>query len=68
LLAEESEGLSGADIEAIIQFSLEMKLKEEVFTHKEPKPVLTEDILYSINQFKRNRGIIDNKPQNQIYI
>ena len=68
LLAEESEGLSGADIEAIIQFSLEMKLKEEVFTHKEPKPVLTEDILYSIDQFKRNRGIIDNKPQNQIYI
>ena len=65
LLAESSEGLTGADIEATIQFALQEKMMNELFKNKKPEYVQTEDILVAISDFKNNRKTI-KEPENTI--
>jgi len=65
LLAESSKGLTGADIEATIQFALQEKMMNELFKNKKTEYVQTEDILVAINDFKNNRKIM-KKTENSI--
>jgi len=67
-LAEKSEGLTGADIEATIQFAIQPKIMEELFENKKPKRVRTRDIFMAIDSFKKNRRIIKKEDNTQFYI
>jgi SpoVK/Ycf46/Vps4 family AAA+-type ATPase len=54
LLAKESDGFTGADIEGLIQSALEAKLTEEIYTgNRELKPVSTEDLITEIRKQTR---------------
>ena len=57
LLAKESDGLTGADIEGLIQSSLEKRLAEEIKTgNKELPPLSAEEIVAEINELWKEDG------------
>jgi hypothetical protein len=51
-------GMSGADISEIIRRALETKV-HRVAEGAEPTPVSTEDLLVSIDGYKRVRGVVE---------
>lgn len=56
LLAERSDGFTGADIAETVQMSLAKKLTEELTTgNSELQPVSTEDILLSITEYRKRK-------------
>jgi len=63
LLALKSDGLTGADIESVVQGALKTKMMDSLIEDKQPDFIQTNDILNAINEFKRGRGKI---PQGEI--
>ena len=57
-LALKSEGLSGADIESVVQGALKTKMMDSLIEDKQPDFIKTNDILNEINDFKESRGKI----------
>ena len=56
LLAERSDGFTGADIAETVQMSLAKKLKEELITgNGDLIPVSTDDILQSITEYRKRK-------------
>jgi transitional endoplasmic reticulum ATPase len=51
-------GMSGADISEIVQRALESKVHRSV-EGAQPGPVTTEDLLVSIDAYKRVRGVVE---------
>jgi AAA+ superfamily predicted ATPase len=56
LLASNSDGLTGADIESVVQGALKTKMMDTLIEDKQPESIQTNDILNAINEFKRSRG------------
>lgn len=55
-LAEETDGLSGADINEIIRKTLASKAVNEIMNKKSPRAVTTSDLLVSITNFKTSKS------------
>lgn len=68
LLAERTRGFSGADIQAVVQLTLEKKLREELYNHKKPRYVGNDDLLAIIEKYTQARIGSREKNNTQIYI
>jgi SpoVK/Ycf46/Vps4 family AAA+-type ATPase len=68
LLAKKTNGLTGAEIERIIQLAAEPYAMEVAFNNKKLKPLKTDDIVRSINEFKKSKGISSKIDLSQFYI
>ncbi len=56
LLAEKSDGFTGAEISEVVQMGLGMKLREEITTgNAELKPLCTEELLGSMSEYSKRR-------------
>lgn len=67
LLARKSDGLSGADIEAIIQEGLKSKLKKDIMDMN-PGPLDTDDIIEAMNHYNKSRKIYSHKSEYNEYM
>ena len=68
LLAEKAEGLSGADIQAVVQLALEKKLREELYHQKKPRYVVNADLFEIIEKYAHARMRYKEKSSTQIYV
>jgi transitional endoplasmic reticulum ATPase len=75
LLAEYCEGFSGADIEAVILLALQPLIDKDLFSENVEnventnlKFINTNDILFAINSFKKNRGFSNNDSFSKHYV
>lgn len=67
LLSRKSEGLSGADIEEILQKGLQSKLKKDIMDMN-PGPLDTDDIMKSIEQYKKSRKMSSGRSEYHEYM
>lgn len=56
LLAEKSEGLSGADIEGVVQSVLQSNIRTAVYENREPDNLYTEDIIKALLKCTQRTG------------
>jgi len=69
-LAQKSDGLSGADIEAIVQLGLQYKLREDIANKDKTEigPLTTDDIAKVLETYKSKRDKLPNGMKSRSYM